>query len=116
MGPRALLACAPGERFLAALSADAEQLVLRLDRRMIPEEDPAQVEATLRQVIAEAAGGMPGIRGDLEWILAECAKVGVKSLEDALEELVGEAGSTMNDIVSQVRGMTSLMAEINKPR
>ncbi|RCW68765.1 AraC family transcriptional regulator [Pseudorhodoferax soli] len=29
------LACAPGERFLAALSADAEQLVLRLDRRML---------------------------------------------------------------------------------
>jgi methyl-accepting chemotaxis protein-1 (serine sensor receptor) len=28
-------------------------------------------------------------------------------------QLVGEAGSTMDDIVSQVRGMTSLMAEIN---
>lgn len=29
------MACAPGERFVAALSADAEQLVLRLDRRML---------------------------------------------------------------------------------
>ncbi len=28
-------------------------------------------------------------------------------------QLVGEAGNTMDDIVSQVRGMTSLMAEIN---
>ena len=31
------------------------KVVLKLDRRMIPEEDPAEVEATIRQVIADAA-------------------------------------------------------------
>ena len=36
------------------------KVVLRLDRRMIPEEDPVQVEATLRQVIADAAEGFAG--------------------------------------------------------
>ncbi len=36
------------------------KVVLKLDRRMIPEEDPVQVEAELRQVIAEAAQGFAG--------------------------------------------------------
>lgn len=37
------------------------QVMFKLDRRMIPEENPAEVEATLRQVIAEAAAQYPGI-------------------------------------------------------
>ncbi|HZV93322.1 MAG TPA: M20/M25/M40 family metallo-hydrolase [Caldimonas sp.] len=37
------------------------KVVLKLDRRMIPEEDPAQVEAHLRRVIEDAAGAVPGI-------------------------------------------------------
>src|SRR5436309_8318051 len=36
-------------------------VVFRLDRRMIPEEDPVGVEATLRGVIAAAAATRPGI-------------------------------------------------------
>ncbi|HLO93022.1 MAG TPA: M20/M25/M40 family metallo-hydrolase [Burkholderiaceae bacterium] len=36
------------------------KVVLKLDRRMIPEEDPVQVETQLRQVIAEAAAGFAG--------------------------------------------------------
>jgi acetylornithine deacetylase/succinyl-diaminopimelate desuccinylase-like protein len=45
------------------------KVVLRLDRRMIPEEDPAEVEATIRRVIAEAAQGQPGIRVDIRRLL-----------------------------------------------
>ncbi|MBX3618722.1 MAG: M20/M25/M40 family metallo-hydrolase [Rhizobacter sp.] len=45
------------------------KVVLRLDRRMIPEEDPAVVEATLRQVIAEAAASCPGITVDIKRLL-----------------------------------------------
>ncbi len=30
------------------------KVMIKLDRRMIPEENPAEVEATLRRVIAEA--------------------------------------------------------------
>ncbi len=45
------------------------RVVLRLDRRMIPEEDPAAVEADLRQVIADAAAEYPGIRVELKRLL-----------------------------------------------
>ena len=39
------------------------KVVIRLDRRMIPEEDPAQVEATLRETIARAAASFAPPRG-----------------------------------------------------
>ncbi|MGE0497829.1 MAG: ArgE/DapE family deacylase [Ramlibacter sp.] len=41
----------------------------KLDRRMIPEENPAEVEATIRQVIAEAAARCPGISVDIRRLL-----------------------------------------------
>jgi succinyl-diaminopimelate desuccinylase len=37
------------------------QVMFKLDRRMIPEENPAEVEAALRQLIADAAAQYPGI-------------------------------------------------------
>ena len=40
------------------------KVVLKLDRRMIPEEDPAVVEATLRQVIADAVAAFNQGRND----------------------------------------------------
>jgi succinyl-diaminopimelate desuccinylase len=45
------------------------KVVLKLDRRMIPEEDPAAVEATIRRVIAEAAAGCPGVTVDIRRLL-----------------------------------------------
>jgi acetylornithine deacetylase/succinyl-diaminopimelate desuccinylase-like protein len=39
------------------------KVVLKLDRRMIPEEDPAQVEASLRQTIEQAAASFAPPRG-----------------------------------------------------
>ena len=36
------------------------KVVLKLDRRMIPEENPAEVEADDPPVIADAVAGMPG--------------------------------------------------------
>lgn len=39
------------------------KVVLKLDRRMIPEEDPAQVEAALRKTIADAAASFNPPRG-----------------------------------------------------
>ena len=41
----------------------------KLDRRMIPEEDPAQVEADLRTLIAQTAAHCPGISVDVKRIL-----------------------------------------------
>ena len=45
------------------------KVVLKLDRRMIPEENPAEVEADVRRVIAEAAAKMPGITVDIKRLL-----------------------------------------------
>jgi len=45
------------------------KVVLKLDRRMIPEEDPAQVEAGIRGVINEAASGLPGITVEIKRLL-----------------------------------------------
>lgn len=39
------------------------KVVFKVDRRMIPEEDPAQVEAALRQTLAEAAATFQPTRG-----------------------------------------------------
>jgi acetylornithine deacetylase/succinyl-diaminopimelate desuccinylase-like protein len=45
------------------------RVTFKLDRRMIPEENPAEVEATLRQLIQDAADKMPGISVDVKRIL-----------------------------------------------
>ena len=55
---------------------------LRLDRRMIPEEDPVAVEASLREVIAAAAARRPGIGVEVRRLL----------LARALKPLPGNAG------------------------
>jgi len=39
------------------------KVVIKLDRRMIPEEDPSQVEADLRKVIEQAAASFKPPRG-----------------------------------------------------
>ena len=49
------------------------EVVFRLDRRMIPEEDPASVEAEIRATIAAAAAGMAGARVDLRRLLLAAA-------------------------------------------
>ncbi len=41
----------------------------KLDRRMIPEEDPVVVEAAIREVIAQAAAQSPGVQVDVRRIL-----------------------------------------------
>ncbi len=45
------------------------KVVLKLDRRMIPEEIPDEVEANIRQVIADAAARYPGITIDIKRLL-----------------------------------------------
>ncbi len=46
-----------------------DQVVFRLDRRIIPEETPAEVEAALRARIIAAAGKYPGITVDIRRVL-----------------------------------------------
>jgi acetylornithine deacetylase/succinyl-diaminopimelate desuccinylase family protein len=74
------------------------RVTLKLDRRMIPEENPAEVEANIRQVIADAAAQTAGITVDVKRILlANALKPlpGNKPLVDALQkhasDVFGEA-------------------------
>jgi acetylornithine deacetylase/succinyl-diaminopimelate desuccinylase-like protein len=46
-----------------------DRIVFRLDRRMIPEETPVEVEATLRAQLAAAAARYPGITIDVRRVL-----------------------------------------------
>jgi acetylornithine deacetylase/succinyl-diaminopimelate desuccinylase family protein len=46
-----------------------DRVTFRLDRRIIPEEDPSQVEAELRQLIAAAAARFSGVTVDVRQIL-----------------------------------------------
>jgi succinyl-diaminopimelate desuccinylase len=46
-----------------------DRVTFRLDRRMIPEEDPAAVEAELRRLLAEAAQAFPAARVEVRRIL-----------------------------------------------
>jgi acetylornithine deacetylase/succinyl-diaminopimelate desuccinylase family protein len=45
------------------------KVVFKLDRRMIPEENPVEVEADVRRVIAEAAAASPGVRIEIRRLL-----------------------------------------------
>ncbi|MDP1978506.1 M20/M25/M40 family metallo-hydrolase [Undibacterium sp.] len=45
------------------------RVTFKLDRRLIPEENPAEVEATLRKVISDTAAELPGISVDVKRIL-----------------------------------------------
>jgi acetylornithine deacetylase/succinyl-diaminopimelate desuccinylase family protein len=74
------------------------KVVLRLDRRMIPEEDAAEVEASIRAVIAEAAGSMAGITVEIKRLLLATAMTplpGNAALVEALQrhghEVFGES-------------------------
>jgi len=61
----------------------------KLDRRMIPEENPAEVEASLRELINASAAALPGISVDIRRILlAHALKPlpGNKPLVEALQQ------------------------------
>lgn len=73
------------------------KVVLKIDRRMIPEEDPVQVEAALRELIENATASLPGTSVEIKrLLLAHAMKPlpGNKALVDALcahaTELFGE--------------------------
>jgi succinyl-diaminopimelate desuccinylase len=57
------------------------KVMLKLDRRMIPEEDSAAVEAEVRQLIERTAAGSPGIRVEVRRLL----------LANSLQPLPGNA-------------------------
>ncbi|MCM2571167.1 M20/M25/M40 family metallo-hydrolase [Achromobacter xylosoxidans] len=74
------------------------KVVFKLDRRMIPEENAAEVEADIRRIIGEAAAATPGIRVEIKRLLLANAMrplPGNQPLVDAIrrhgQELFGES-------------------------
>ena len=69
------------------------KVVFKLDRRMIPEENPVEVEANIRQVIADAAAESAGITVEIKrMLLANSMQplAGNKPLVDAIQKHCGE--------------------------
>ena len=73
------------------------KVVFKLDRRMIPEENPVEVEANIRKVIADAAAESTGITVEIKRLLLANSMQplpGNKPLVDAIrkhgQELFGE--------------------------
>jgi succinyl-diaminopimelate desuccinylase len=65
------------------------RVTFKLDRRMIPEENPAEVEATLRQIITDTAARHAGVTVDIKRMLLANAMrplPGNKPLVDAIQK------------------------------
>ena len=65
------------------------RVTFKLDRRMIPEENPAVVEATLRDIIARTAAEQPGVTVEVKrMLLANAMKplAGNQPLVDAIQK------------------------------
>ncbi|AYQ26789.1 MULTISPECIES: ArgE/DapE family deacylase [unclassified Polaromonas] len=65
------------------------KVMFKLDRRMIPEENPTEVEANIRKVIADAAAGCQGITVDIKRLLLANSMrplPGNKPLVDAIQK------------------------------
>ena len=75
------------------------KVVLKLDRRMIPEEDPIAVEAGVRRVIDDAAKSIPGIRVDIKrLLLAEAWQSGAASAE-LVPTLQQQASAVFGEVI-----------------
>ncbi|MBY0366481.1 MAG: M20/M25/M40 family metallo-hydrolase, partial [Burkholderiaceae bacterium] len=65
------------------------KVVLKLDRRMIPEESPAEVEAEVRALIDQAVAQSPGVKLDIKRLLLAHPMTplpGAAPLVDALQK------------------------------
>ena len=76
------------------------KVVLKLDRRMIPEENPAAVEATLRSVIADAVADSPGITIDIKRLLLANALTPLPGNAPLVEALCAHASAVFGEPIA----------------
>jgi succinyl-diaminopimelate desuccinylase len=74
-----------------------DKVVLRLDRRIIPEEDPAEVEATLTRQIRDAAARFPGIRLEVRRILLALPFAPVPGQEKLIDAIARNARAVLGE-------------------
>lgn len=75
------------------------RVTLKLDRRMIPEEDPAQVEARLRALIEAAVADSHGIRLEIRRLLLSQALRPLPGVAPLVESLQRHARAVMGEEV-----------------
>ena len=73
------------------------KVVLKLDRRMIPEELPSEVETTLRQVIAQAVADAPGITVDVKRLLLAHALQPLPGNQPLVQALCAHASAVFGE-------------------
>jgi succinyl-diaminopimelate desuccinylase len=72
-----------------------DRVSLRFDRRMIPEENPEQVEAALRDLIAKTVQGLPGISVQINRVLLARPFGAVPGVDKLIEMLTRHASEVM---------------------
>ncbi len=77
-----------------------DRVVFRLDRRMIPEEKPAEVEAELRRVVAEAAKAFPAATIAVRRILLAEPLTPTPAGEKLTRTLVRQASRVMGEPIA----------------
>ena len=73
------------------------KVVLKFDRRMIPEENPIEVEADLRQVVAAAVAQSAGIRVEVKRILLAHALTPLAGNQPLVEALCRHASDVFGE-------------------
>ncbi|MDB5757212.1 MAG: ArgE/DapE family deacylase [Burkholderia sp.] len=76
------------------------KVVLKMDRRMIPEEDPVQVEADVRRMIETAVNGLPGIRVEIRRLLLARALRPLPGQEKLVDSLRRNAGEVLGEPIT----------------
>ena len=75
------------------------KVVLKVDRRMIPEENPAEVEATLHQVMRAAVADCAGITVDIKRMLMAHAMKPLAGNQPLVQALCQHASSVFGEAV-----------------
>jgi succinyl-diaminopimelate desuccinylase len=78
------------------------KVVLKMDRRMIPEEDPVAVEAGVRALIEEAVQGLPGIRVEIRRLLLSHALRPLPGSERLVARLQANAQAVLGEAIPAV--------------
>lgn len=77
-----------------------DRVVFRLDRRIVPEENPEAVEAELREVIAKASSAVEGARADVRCILLAKPLQRLPAGDHMTEALCRRASQVMGEPIS----------------
>ena len=78
------------------------KVMFKLDRRMIPEENPVEVEASIRRVIAQAAGERAGITVDIKRLLLANAMTPLPGNQPLVAALQKHALAVMGEAIPAV--------------